>query len=116
MQGLTRRVLEAVGRSLIPSLRGIALAYTGLAGMLAAVLVVAVAVTPVAPGLQQATEPARQAVSNIVQPTGDALVTLFGGTPSSARPAPSASAFSGSATLDVTIDDTPLEEPSDEDA
>src|SRR5207253_952499 len=98
MQGLNRWLIETLGRSLLPSLRGVALAYTGLGGMLALVVVLAVALTPVAPSI---TEPARQAVTGVVQPAGDALVTLFGGPPP-ARPAPT---FTSTTTLDVVISD-----------
>src|SRR5262245_7175478 len=113
MHGLSRRTLEALGRALVPSLRGITLAYTGLAGMLAMVLVVAVALTPVAPTLQQATEPARQVVvTNLVQPTGDAIVNLLGSQP--APPQPATPAFSSATTIDVTITDAPLEQPTEQ--
>src|SRR3977135_3749449 len=102
MQGPGRHRLHSLTRAALPAVRLIGLAYTALGGMLALVLVVGVASMPVAPALQQATEPARQAVTNLVQPTGDALVNLFGGpgvrivTP---RP------LSAPATIDVYIAD-----------
>src|SRR5438876_7844035 len=65
-----------------PSLRVVGLTYTGLGGMLALTLVVSVAVVPVGPALQQVAEPAREAVTTLVQPTNDAVaVFLGGGTP-----------------------------------
>src|ERR1044071_2525854 len=106
MQGLSRSLIETLRRSLLPSLRGVALAYTGLGGMLALVVVLAVALTPVAPSI---TEPARQAVTSIVQPTGDALVTLFNPPPARTSPV-----FTSSTTLDVTISEEPLPTPEEE--
>jgi len=73
--------LAAIAGKVGPSVRAIGLAYTGLGGMTALALVVSVALVPVAPALQQAAEPARQAVSNMVQPTTDAVTTFFGGGP-----------------------------------
>jgi hypothetical protein len=107
MQGFGRLGLPSLATAAMPALRVIGLAYTGLAGMIAMVIVVGVALMPVSPALQQATEPARQAVSNLVQPTGDALVNLFGGPGVRiATPRP----LSALATIDVTVvDNTPLE-------
>ena len=47
--------------------------------MLAMVLVISVALLPVSPRLQLATQPARQAVSELVQPTSDAVTSFLGG-------------------------------------
>src|SRR6266508_6592237 len=112
MQGLSRRSLETLSRTVLPSLRGLALAYTGLAGMLLLMLVGGMVLVPVAP----LAEPARQAVTNVIQPTGDALVGFFGGAPAPLAPRPAPS-FSPATTIDVTISDAPLEVPaSDADA
>src|ERR1051325_9740917 len=105
MQGLGRRSLETLSRSLIPSLRGVALAYTGLAGMLLLMLLGGMVLVPAAP----LAEPARQAVTSVIQPTGDALVGFFGGPPpTTPRPAPRLSAPT---TIDVTISGAALEVP-----
>src|SRR6266851_5195939 len=99
-----------------PALRVVGLTYTGLGGMLALALIVSVGVVPVAPALQQVAEPARQAVSNLVQPTSDAVTVFFGGAPaihveSSATVSlpPVVTAFSDVVSLDVTIEDAPAE-------
>src|SRR5690349_10627420 len=105
MQGLGRRSLETLSQSLIPSLRGVALAYTGLARILLLMLRGGMVLVPAAP----LAEPARQAVSSVVQPAGDALVGFFGGPPP-APPRPGRS-FSAPTTIDVTISDAPLEVP-----
>src|SRR5258708_2763002 len=78
-RGTMRSRLVTTANALKPCLRVIALVYTGLGGMLAMALVVSVALVPIGPALQQVAEPARQAVSNFVQPTTDAVTTFFGG-------------------------------------
>src|SRR5579859_4209859 len=103
--------LRSVSVTLKPTLRIIGLAYTGLGGMLATVLVVSVALVPVSPQLQQATQPARQAVSDLVQPTSDAVTSFFGGIPAPVPPldhpaAPnSLVALADPINLDVTLDE-----------
>lgn len=99
-----------------PALRVVGLTYTGLGGMLALALIVTVSVVPVAPALQQVAEPARQAVSNLVQPTSDAVTVFFGGAPAIHVEGPASvsaptvvAAFSDVVSLDVTIEDAPAE-------
>src|SRR6188474_852297 len=108
MFAVGRRALETFVSAARPALRAIGLAYTGLGGMIALVLVMGVAAIPVSPVLEQAAQPARQAVSDFVQPTGDALVQLFGGPP--ARPVVAGPRrLSAPLLVDVTI--APLVEP-----
>jgi hypothetical protein len=114
-----RNRLTSVSGALKPCIRVIGLVYTGLAGMLAMVLVVSVALIPVTPALQQIAEPARQAVSNFVQPTSDVVTSMLGGVPVHVEPVaqlPSRvqRSFSDAVSLDVTIqgnvEDSPLEQ------
>src|SRR6266536_234964 len=107
MYGLSRRGLNALLKAASPSLRGVAVAYIGLAGIVAGVLVLGVGLMPVGPVIEQATEPARQAVSSLVSPAGDALVGIFGGG-SQARVVSAPRRLSPLLTLDVTISDAPL--------
>src|SRR5712691_3719448 len=108
-------VLDRLRASSGPALRVVGLTYTGLGGMIALALIVSVAVVPVAPALQQVAEPARQAVSSLVQPTSDAVTIFFGGAPAVVHvesPMPGGSptvvtAFSDVVSLDVTIEDIP---------
>lgn len=82
MQGARVHIrLAALTGTLKPCLRVVALAYTGLGGMLAMMVVVSVALVPVAPVLQQVTEPARQVVSNLVKPSSVAVGALLGSGP-----------------------------------
>src|ERR671932_2849190 len=60
--------LKAIVTAAVPSLRVVALTYTGLGGVAALVLVVSVAMMPRQPILQQVTEPARQVVSTFIPP------------------------------------------------
>jgi hypothetical protein len=107
--GLRYRLREVAGTA-VPSLRFVGLAYTGLGGMLALMLVVAVAAVPLSPALQQAAEPARQAVTSIVGPAADVLVGVLVSPalrPQSPPPLPvipPPSAFSEPFALDVSID------------
>jgi hypothetical protein len=99
--------------STLPSLRVISLVYTGLGGVAAMVLVIAVAIAPSAPIAQQVVEPARQAFSNLTLPSNE-LVTSFVTVPNGFQvpvmPARSTPAPFVSATmLDITIN--PIEEP-----
>jgi hypothetical protein len=109
------RHVHAAASASAPSLRVVGLVYTGLGGVAVLVLVTALAVMPTAPILQQVAEPARQAVSNLVQPTSD-LVPSFMVPPVvqvSIKPAvPTPVPFVASTTLDITIDDVA---PPDED-
>src|SRR5438067_526668 len=97
--------LKSIVTAALPSLRVVALTYTGLGGVAALVLVVSVAVMPSQPILQQVTEPARQAVSVFMPPA----VELFGRTgvqvPTSPTAAPTAAPFMATVTIDVTISD-----------
>lgn len=72
-----RNHLRAISSTVFPSLRVIGMAYTGLIGIGAAALVVSVAFLPVAPVLQQATQPAREAVAVFVQPATDVVTNLI---------------------------------------
>ncbi len=109
--------LRAAASLAKPSLRVVGLTYTGLGGMLALALVVSVAVVPVGPALQQVAEPARQAVTSLVQPTSDAVTVFFGGGapmvhvegPAAVSSSSRAAAFSDVVSLDVTIEDAPTE-------
>ena len=109
--------LRAAASLAKPSLRVVGLTYTGLGGMLALALVVSVAVVPVGPALQQVAEPARQAVTSLVQPTSDAVTVFFGGGapmvhvegPAAVSSSSRAAAFSDVVSLDVTIEDAPAE-------
>jgi hypothetical protein len=106
--------LRAIAKTAVPGLRVIALVYTGLGGMIALALVVSVALIPVGPVLQQVAEPARQAVSSLVQPTSDAVTVFFGGVPAVHVDAPVSSrtrvsTFSDAVSLDVTIDEASVE-------
>src|SRR5260370_13403453 len=81
--------------------------------MLALALVVSVALVTVGPALQQVAEPARQAMSNLVQPTSDAVTVFFGGAPtmhveaSATVASPTrTSGLSHAVNLDVTIADS----------
>src|SRR5438105_876139 len=97
--------LKSIVTAALPSLRVVALTYTGLGGVAALVLVVSVAVMPSQPILQQVTEPARQAVS-VFMPSS---VELFGRTgiqiPTSPTAAPTAAPFTATVTIDVSIAD-----------
>src|SRR5438067_158105 len=64
----------------LPGLRIVGLTYTALAGVLALGVIAGVALLPV-PAVQQATEPARQAVTSLIQPAGDAIGGLIGAPP-----------------------------------
>lgn len=78
MFATARQTVAALTRSVGPSLRVVGLTYTGLLGILALVAVIGVGLSPVSPALQQVTEPARQAVSEYVQPTSDFVTTIIG--------------------------------------
>src|ERR687885_1919707 len=110
MHRVLQRGLRTIASTALPSLRVVALTYTGLGGVAALVLVVSVAVMPRPPILQQVAEPARQMVSTFIPPATD----LFPGTsmqlqapsPAAAPTAvPTAVPFAATVTLDVTIDD-----------
>ncbi|GAC1314366.1 MAG: hypothetical protein NVSMB2_03680 [Chloroflexota bacterium] len=73
--------MTALARSVGPSLRVVGLTYTGLLGILSLVAVIGVGLSPVSPTIQQVTQPARQAVTDFVQPTSDVVITLIGATP-----------------------------------
>src|SRR5260370_922056 len=82
---------------------------------LAQALGLSVAVAPVGPALQRVAEPARQAVTSLVQPTSDAVTVFFGGgapmvhveDPTTVSSPSRAAAFSDVVSLDVTIEDAP---------
>jgi len=113
MHRVVSRGLKALIPTALPSLRVVALTYTGLGGVAALVLVVSVAVMPKQPIVQQVTEPALQAVTAFMPPS----VELFGRTtaqaPTSPAAAPTAAPFMATVTIDVTIDDAEptVEEP-----
>jgi hypothetical protein len=109
--GAPRKLLNGA----LPSLRVVALVYLGVSAAAALVFAITATVAPKAPVVQQVTEPARQAVTTLVQPTGemirsvmpapaptpaDALVTHVV-VPGTDSPPP----FVGTATLYVSIDE-----------
>ncbi len=109
-----RTRLGTCATAALPGLRVIGLTYVGLAGMLAVVFVVAAGVTPVAPTLQQVAEPARQAVSDLVQPTSHAVAGLLGGPTVLAANVPQTRPLSISVSVDAEPQevDSEAEQPS----
>lgn len=100
---------RGVSSTILPSLRVVALTYTGLAGIAAMIVVVTAAIMPRTPILEQVTEPARQVVTTFVQPTTD-LVSSFIAPPTLPLPPPTAakpSAFVATTRLNVVIDSPP---------
>jgi hypothetical protein len=79
-EALSSRLHELAG-SALSSLRVVALTYAGLGGVIALALLVSVAVLPVAPVLQQATEPARQIVSGLTQTSPGGMGSFISGGP-----------------------------------
>ena len=113
MHRVLQRGLQAIAATALPSLRVVALTYTGLGGVAALVLVVSMAAIPRPPILQQMTAPARQVVSTFISPATDLFpgpsVQLQAPLPAAA---PTAVPFVATVTLDVTIDDAePAAEP-----
>src|SRR5579864_1221509 len=107
-----RRALSGLVSTVLPSLRVVALVYAGLSGIAVLVVVVTAAVAPKAPLVQQVTEPAREAVTTLVQPTTD-LVTGIMTAPPPPVPAAALSGpppFVDTTTLDVVIE-APLPTP-----
>jgi hypothetical protein len=98
-------MLPGSSSTILPSLRVVALTYTGLAGMAAMILVVTAAVMPRTPILEQVTEPARQVVTTFIQPTTDRVGSLLPSPLPVAAPKPKA--FVASTKLDVVIDSPP---------
>ena len=79
MKGLgMRNRLRALAATALPSLRVAGMAYTGLIGVVAVVLVVSVGFLPVTPVLQEATQPALEAVVSMVQPATNVVSSLIG--------------------------------------
>src|SRR5579864_9365669 len=98
------RTVHALVSSALPSLRVVALVYTGLGGIAALLVVVTAALVPSAPILQQVTEPARQAVTSFVQPTTERVTPFI-------APAPAVAItprFVATTSLDVEIDPEPV--------
>jgi hypothetical protein len=99
----------------------IAFVYLGLSAVVGLVVVITAAVAPKAPVVQQVAEPARQAVTTLVQPTGDMIRSVMPApapaaapmtqvvVPGEETPAP----FVGTATLYVSIEDAPPPPPRD---
>jgi hypothetical protein len=113
MHQVVLRGVRALAANVLPNLRVVALTYTGLAGVGALVLVLAVSVTP-KPLAKQAVEPARQAVSSFIPPS----IEMFGGPgvpfrSTSPVAAPRRVPFMGAVTVAVTIADaeTDAEQP-----
>jgi hypothetical protein len=118
----TGRMQRGIGGSLrkavnaaLPSLRVVALVYLGLSAVAGLVVVITASVAPKAPVVQQVTEPARQAVTTLVQPTGDLIRNVIPAPPPAAAPVThvvvpgtdeTPAPFVGTATLYVSIDDT----------
>ena len=94
----------------LPSLRVVALVYTGLSAIAGFVLLVGVALAPKAPILQRVAEPAGEAVTRVVQPTTDMISTFVA--PPAAPPvalavptaAPTSPPFVDATKLNVVID------------
>ena len=108
------RGVQALVSTALPSLRVVALTYTGLGGVAALVLVIAVAVMPKQPLLEQVTEPARQAVTNFVPPAVEFIARPSAQVAPPPAIAPTAAPFMATVTIDVTIEDAEplvLEEP-----
>jgi hypothetical protein len=116
MQRGIGELVRSVMRSMLPSLRVVALVYTGLSGVAVLVLVVTASIVPKAPIVQQVTEPARQVVTTFVQPTTDMIGSLIPA-PLPSLPevvpavAPTALPFVDTTALDVTIDEPPAPVP-----
>src|SRR5437588_10935928 len=91
--------LKSIVTAALPSLRVVALTYTGLGGVVALVLVVSVAVMPKQPIVQQVTEPARQAVTAFMPPSFE----LFGLSPVQAPTSPAAAPTAAPFMASVTI-------------
>jgi hypothetical protein len=110
MQRGIRELVRSMVHAVLPSLRVVALVYTGLSGVAVLVLVVTASVVPKAPIVQQVTEPARQVVTTFVQPTTDMIGSLIPA-PVAAPPIvpapPTADPFVDTTALDVTIDVAP---------
>ena len=110
---MRRAILQNVrelSSSVLPSLRVVALVYTGLGGFAAMFLVLAAAAMPKSPIIEQVSEPARQAVTSlVVQPTSDLVTSFFNisGPPRAlvTPPSPTPAAFVAAISLDVTIDE-----------
>jgi hypothetical protein len=107
------RGVQAILSTVLPSLRVVALTYTGLGGVAALLLVVGVAVMPKQPILQQVTEPARQAVTSFTVPAVELIGRPSAQVAPPPTPAPTAVPFMATVTIDVTIDDAEpvVEEP-----
>src|SRR5947208_359498 len=110
MQRGIQTALRMLVCSALPSLRVVALVYTGISAIVALMVVVSAEVAPRAPVVQQVTEPAREAVTTLVQPT-TAMVTelvappqpiLVRTLPPPAQPTPAP--FVATTVLEVTID------------
>lgn len=110
-----RRALRGLVSTALPSLRVVALVYAGISGIAVLVVVVTAAVTPKAPVLQQVTEPAREAVTTLVQPTTNMVTGIMASPPPPAptvATAPEPPLFVDMTTLDVVIDNpAPTPEP-----
>ena len=105
-----------VGSAVLASLRVVTLVYTGLGGFAALGLVLAAALMPHSPIIDQVTEPARQAITSLgVQPTGELVPGLISAPPPSLVLVPLATPepFVATISLDITIADEaePIPEP-----
>lgn len=102
--------VRELGRAVLPSLRVVTLVYTGLGGFAALALVLAAALMPRSPMVDQVAEPARQVVASlVVQPTSDLVTGLMSAPPASLVLVPLATRepFVASISLDITIEDVP---------
>jgi len=97
--------------AVLPSLRVVALVYTGLSGVAVLVLVVTASIVPKAPIVQQVTEPARQVVTTFVQPTrqmiGSLMPAPMPSLPQILPMPPTAVPFVDTTALDVIVDEAP---------
>src|ERR1043166_7226428 len=104
-------LVHTVIKAAWPSLRVVALVYTGMSGIAALVVIVTAAVAPKAPVVQQVSEPARQAVTTLVQPATDMIGSLMPApvvvapAPVAAPTEPTAAPFVDTTSLDVTVED-----------
>jgi hypothetical protein len=105
MQRGIGRTVHALVSSALPSLRVVALVYTGLSGIAVLLVVATAALVPSAPILQQVTEPARQAVTSFVQPTTEHVTPLITPAPAVTRTAPE---FVATTSLEVQIAPEPV--------
>jgi len=98
--------LRAPLRAALPTLRIIAMVYTGLSAVAGLVVLISIAAEPKVPAAREVAEPAREAVSQVLAPTSQMVDTLMPepAGPIEIRPAAiNLAPFVASTALDVTI-------------